>query len=109
MEGIVSTRADVYNFGILLLETFTRKKPTEEMFCGQTSLRSWVLEVGQHSIFDVVDMNLINGELSTKQESLTSIFNLAMDCTFDSASHRINMKETVIRLCKIYKSFVANN
>lgn len=73
MEGIVSTGCDVYNCGILMLETFTRKKPTNEMFCGEVSLRSWVVEAAQRSIFEVVDMNLINEYLSTKQESLASI------------------------------------
>ncbi|KAI5332012.1 hypothetical protein L3X38_022139 [Prunus dulcis] len=32
MEGIISTRGDVYSFGIVLTETFTRRKPTDEMF-----------------------------------------------------------------------------
>ncbi|KAI3800640.1 hypothetical protein L1987_28734 [Smallanthus sonchifolius] len=109
MEGIVSPGSDVYSFGILLLETFTRKKPTEEMFCGEVSLRIWVLEATQRSVFEVVDEALINEHLYTKQESLASIFNLAMDCTSESSSMRINMKETVIRLFKIQKNFLSNN
>ncbi|KAM0072100.1 putative receptor protein-tyrosine kinase RLK-Pelle-LRR-XII-1 family [Helianthus debilis subsp. tardiflorus] len=109
MEGIVSPGSDVYSFGILLLETFTRKKPTEEMFSGEVSLRSWVFEATQRSVFEVVDKDLITEHLYTKQESLASIFNLAMDCTFESSSLRINMKETVTRLCKIQKNFLTNN
>ncbi|KAJ0797400.1 putative protein kinase RLK-Pelle-LRR-XII-1 family [Helianthus annuus] len=109
MEGIVSPGSDVYSFGILLLETFTRKKPTEEMFSGEVSLRSWVFEATQRSVFEVVDKDLITEHLYTKQESLASIFNLAMDCTFESSSLRINMKETVTRLCKIQKNFLRNN
>ncbi|KAL4272290.1 hypothetical protein GQ457_13G004060 [Hibiscus cannabinus] len=41
-EGIVSTKGDVYSFGILVMETITRKRPTDEMFEGERSLKSWV-------------------------------------------------------------------
>ena len=38
-EGKVSTKGDIYSFGILLLEVITRKKPTDEMFNADMSLR----------------------------------------------------------------------
>ncbi|MFQ6658441.1 hypothetical protein Gotur_027715 [Gossypium turneri] len=37
IEGIVSTKGDVYSFGILLMKIITRKKPTDEMFAGERS------------------------------------------------------------------------
>ncbi|CBI30512.3 unnamed protein product, partial [Vitis vinifera] len=42
LGGGVSTKGDVYCFGILVLEMFTGKKPTQEMFSGEFSLRRWV-------------------------------------------------------------------
>ncbi|XP_015169236.1 probable LRR receptor-like serine/threonine-protein kinase At3g47570 [Solanum tuberosum] len=40
LEGLISKRSDVYSFGIMLLETFTKKKPSDEMFAGDLNLRS---------------------------------------------------------------------
>ncbi|KAF8035475.1 LOW QUALITY PROTEIN: hypothetical protein BT93_C1489 [Corymbia citriodora subsp. variegata] len=39
LKGKVSTKGDIYSFGILLLEVITRKKPTDEMFNADMSLR----------------------------------------------------------------------
>ncbi|PRQ48700.1 putative protein kinase RLK-Pelle-LRR-XII-1 family [Rosa chinensis] len=41
MEGIVTRRGDVYSFGIVVMETFTRRKPTDEIFIGEMRLSQW--------------------------------------------------------------------
>ncbi|KAL8507859.1 hypothetical protein ACS0TY_018415 [Phlomoides rotata] len=38
LEGLVSTRCDVYSYGVMLMETFTRKRPNDDMFGGDLSL-----------------------------------------------------------------------
>ncbi|GAY66918.1 hypothetical protein CUMW_252620 [Citrus unshiu] len=58
-EGIISAKCDVYSFGVLLMETFTGKKPTDEMFTGEISLKNWVNESLPHALTDVVDANLM--------------------------------------------------
>lgn len=59
MEGIVSAEGDVYSYGIMMMETFTRKRPTDEMFFGEINLRSWVNEALHGSSIQVLDTNLI--------------------------------------------------
>ncbi|RVW77421.1 Receptor kinase-like protein Xa21 [Vitis vinifera] len=56
-EGIASTKGDIYSYGIMLMETFVGKKPTDEMFMEELTLKSWV-ESSTNNIMEVIDANL---------------------------------------------------
>ncbi|PHU18961.1 hypothetical protein BC332_10112 [Capsicum chinense] len=57
LEGLVSTKCDVYSYGVMLLETFTRRKPNE--FEGDLSLKQWVSYSLPDAVMDVVETNLL--------------------------------------------------
>ncbi|KAK3439106.1 hypothetical protein EUGRSUZ_C03748, partial [Eucalyptus grandis] len=57
-EGKVSTKGDVYSFGVLLLEVITGKKPTSEMFNADISLRQWVGASIPERVLDIVDSKI---------------------------------------------------
>ncbi|KAL4271160.1 hypothetical protein GQ457_13G004640 [Hibiscus cannabinus] len=108
-EGIISTKGDAYSFGILLLETFTRKRPTDEMFSDEMSLKEWVKQCLPSTLIQVVDANLLN---STGREHLAakdcalSILQLAGECSADLPEERIDMKNVVVKLRKIKTKFL---
>ncbi|PHU19286.1 hypothetical protein BC332_10437 [Capsicum chinense] len=79
LKGLVSTKCDIYSYGVMLLETFTRRKFNE--FEGALSLKQWVLQ----KELDVV----------------ASIVNVALDCCAESPARRTNMKDVVGKLQKI--------
>ena len=80
LVGIVSTKGDVYSFGILMMETFTRKKPTDNMFEEQLSLRCWIKDALPHSVTEVTDVNLLGEEnLYAKKDCILSILQVAVD------------------------------
>ncbi|KAL2544476.1 putative LRR receptor-like serine/threonine-protein kinase [Forsythia ovata] len=109
-EGIVSTSCDVYSYGILLMETFTRRRPTDEMFSEDSSLRSWIANSIPHAIDQVVDANLISSEeknLSRKLNRISSIMEMAVNCSAESPGNRPNMKDVVASLQKIKVQLLA--
>ncbi|KAK2967077.1 hypothetical protein RJ640_014016, partial [Escallonia rubra] len=91
LGGLVSTSSDVYSYGIMLMETFTRTKPTDEIFARGMTLRLWVKESLPNEVIKVVDMDLRRqGEehLTKDMRCLTSIMELALECTKEPAEER---------------------
>ncbi|KAL7193770.1 hypothetical protein ACSBR2_025402 [Camellia fascicularis] len=58
-EGQVSTSGDIYSYGMMLLETFTKKKPTNQMFSAEINLRQWVSTSLPNKIMEIVDGGLL--------------------------------------------------
>uniref|UniRef100_A0A6N2KKF3 non-specific serine/threonine protein kinase n=1 Tax=Salix viminalis TaxID=40686 RepID=A0A6N2KKF3_SALVM len=106
-EGIVSVKGDVYSYGIFLMETFTRKKPTDDMFVGEMSLKNWVKQSLPNAITEVIDANLLSEEehFVAKKDCVTSILNLALECSEDLPGERIGMRDALAALEKIKLKF----
>ncbi|XP_057799486.1 receptor kinase-like protein Xa21 [Salvia miltiorrhiza] len=109
LEGLVSTRCDVYSYGVMVIETFTRKRPCDDMFCGDMSLKRWV-ELSLSDIPDeVIDANLVRNlkeeMISKNMQCVSSILELALKCSADSPRDRINMKQAHAELQKIKHRF----
>lgn len=99
-EGKVSTKGDVYSYGIVLLETLTGRRPTAEIFDGGQSLRLWVMESLPNNIMEVVDDCMMGLEGNMKK-CLASILEVALECSHELPEQRIDMKEVVVRLNRI--------
>ena len=108
LDGLVSTKCDVYSFGIMLMETFTRMRPSDDMFSGEVSLRSWIEVSVPNDITQVIDSNLLKPEeeyFEAKAECLLSLLELALECTAESPNARINIQVALSRLQKIRLQF----
>ncbi|CAA3018858.1 Serine threonine kinase [Olea europaea subsp. europaea] len=103
LEGSVSIRCDVYSYGIMLMEIFTQMKPSDEKFSGDLNLRSWINDSMPYAITRIIDSNLLGLEEhdTKKLRCLSSIMELALNCSMESASERVNMKEVVTAMKNI--------
>ncbi|RCV38937.1 hypothetical protein SETIT_8G182800v2 [Setaria italica] len=121
--GKASQKSDVFSFGIMLLEVFTGKRPTDLMFVEGFSLRQWVSQAFPARLIDVVDRKLLQDEeirhicfdhqtntslgsssfISTSNSILASVFELGLMCSSESVGQRMSMNEVATRLEDIEK------
>ncbi|WMV15818.1 hypothetical protein MTR67_009203 [Solanum verrucosum] len=107
--GLVSTRCDVYSYGIMLMETFTRKKPYDEMFQADLNMRRWICNLLSVAPDDIIDDTLLEPEeidFKKKLHCVSSILELALNCTAESPYERPNMKDVLANINKIKQEFL---
>ena len=123
MGNEVSIYGDVYNYGILLLEMFTGKRPTDNMFHNSLSLCDFVKETFPKQIIDIIDPIVLgerqkgerrmndtcnggqNGSFKI-QECLILILRIGVACSTEIPRERMNISAVVVELLSIRQNFL---
>ncbi|RWV92321.1 hypothetical protein GW17_00045318 [Ensete ventricosum] len=102
----VSVQGDVYSFGMLLLEMFTAKRPTDDGFKYGLNLHHYVERALPKHVVEIIDPNLLLGggegeadELSMRAvECIASVLRVGVSCSKGSPKERMQMEGVVKEL-----------
>ncbi|XP_030963589.1 probable LRR receptor-like serine/threonine-protein kinase At3g47570 [Quercus lobata] len=123
MGNEVSTYSDVYSYGILLLEMFTGKRPTENTLQDNLNLHEFVKATLSEQIIHIIDpillrergdeetvMNETHSESrigSTKiQECLILILEIGVACSMEFHRERMSISSIIVELHSIRQELI---
>ncbi|KAL7229135.1 hypothetical protein ACSBR2_007771 [Camellia fascicularis] len=113
MGSEVTTKGDVYSYGILLLEMFTGKRPTDDMFEYSLNLHNFVKMALSNRVTEVADPMLLRGEEEKAsdineitRDCLISILQIGVTCSSGLPKERMNISDVVAELHSIRSIFL---
>ncbi|GLJ50174.1 hypothetical protein SUGI_1067590 [Cryptomeria japonica] len=96
----VSTKADVYSYGVVVLEMITRRKPTST-FDGEMTLREWVRCWYPSKVMEGVDDGV---KENATTDQIVSLLNVGLLCTQAAPSSRPSMRQVLSLLTSIHNA-----
>ncbi|KAG5617711.1 hypothetical protein H5410_017535 [Solanum commersonii] len=116
MGSKVSVLGDMYSFGILILEIFTGRRPTDTLFQAISSLHHFVETTLPEKVMEILDKTTFRGVMSKatngkeywgsikkeEMECLVSILEIGVACSSESARDRLIVTQIIrfIHECK---------
>jgi serine/threonine protein kinase len=114
----VSILGDVYSYGVLLLEMFTGKRPTDSEFGEALGLHKYVQMALPNKVIDIADYQLLSknmdGDVSTPNPDIrgdiriaciTSVLHIGVSCSKENPTDRMQIGDALKELLTIRDRF----
>ncbi|XP_050940198.1 probable LRR receptor-like serine/threonine-protein kinase At3g47570 [Cucumis melo] len=100
--GNISIEGDIFSYGILLLEMFTGKRPTDSLFCDGVDIHLFTAKTLPHGVLDIVDHSLLS-EVTCQQEedNKEKIQTIAIMSEEDQRDEQKRMEEYFVSIMRI--------
>ena len=109
VSGHVTTEGDMYSYGILLLEMFTGRRPTDSEFQDGHTLHNYVKMSLPERFMEVIDQRLlIKSDESGKliRECIIAVLEIGIICSMESPKDRMKIREAANELRSIKNLFL---
>ncbi|KAJ4837335.1 hypothetical protein Tsubulata_037775 [Turnera subulata] len=102
MGGTISVEGDVYNYGIILLEMFTGRRPTDLQFKDGLDLHMFVERAMPSQVMEFIyEDALCEGGSDVYKECVLSVLRIGIKCSMTIPIERMKMKDVLYELQKI--------
>ena len=137
MGGEASAQGGVYSFGILILEIFTARRPTDQLFRDGYNLHNFVKTAMPERLVEIVDPNLLSREIeettlgginrnivesqheisesdnlshmnAKTRNCLLSVLEIGLACSRESPRERATMNDVTMELHHTKSAFLSN-
>uniref|UniRef100_A0ACD5VB42 Uncharacterized protein n=1 Tax=Avena sativa TaxID=4498 RepID=A0ACD5VB42_AVESA len=113
-EGsVLSTHGDIYSLGILLLEMFTGRSPTDDMFGNSLDLRKFANDALPDRTLEIADPTIWlhietkdNITSSRIQECLVSILRIGISCSQTQPRERMLIRDAAVEMHAIRDAYL---
>ncbi|KAJ4839278.1 hypothetical protein Tsubulata_011429, partial [Turnera subulata] len=102
----MSTQGDVYSFGIILLEMFTEKRPTNSYFKDGLNLHICVERAFPHQVMELVEPHIFSEtKYDSFEDCLLSVLRIGVQWSMELAEDRMKMVDVISELQKIKTAY----
>ncbi|KAF8648364.1 hypothetical protein HU200_064950 [Digitaria exilis] len=108
MKKKISTKGDVYSFGILLLEMITGRRPTDEKVCDGTNLHGFVERAFPEKIPEIANPTMLQDEIDAAEAMknyVIPLVRIGLSCSMTSPKERPEMVRVYTEILTIKQKF----